>query len=236
MVRVRWLRRWLPAWVAALVAMGGSPAWAQYEQNAQQWVEQVLAQMPPDAKGPLRMEVVVGALDSRLRLAPCTQVEPFVPPNTRLWGRSRLGLRCTDGAARWSVFVPLTVKAFGPAWVLRNPVAQGAVLTAEDADQTEVDWAEDQSPVLADNVWVGQIATRSYPPGQVIRQSTVRAPLAFQAGSQVRLVAQGAGFYVSSAAQAMSVGVVGQTARVRMENGRILTGMVLDAHTVQVDL
>jgi flagella basal body P-ring formation protein FlgA len=223
-------RSWL-----ALLAVLSAPAWAQYEQSSQEWVEQMLAQLPADAKGPLRMEVSVGALDSRLKLASCAQVEPYLPPNTRLWGRSRLGLRCVDGVTRWSVFLPVTVKAFGPAWVLRGPVAQGAVLTADDAEQSEVDWAEDRSPVLADPaLWVGQIATRSYMPGQAIRQSMVRAPLAFQAGAQVRVLAQGTGFSISSDGQALTVGVIGQTARVRMENGRILTGMVLDARTVEL--
>lgn len=219
----------------ALLAALGAPAWAQYEQSSQAWAEQMLAQLPPDVKGPLRMEVSVGSLDSRLKLAPCGQVEPYLPPNTRLWGRSRLGLRCVDGVTRWSVFLPVTVKAFGPAWVLRGPVAQGAVLTADDAEQSEVDWAEDRSPVLADPaLWVGQIATRSAMPGQAIRQSMVRAPLAFQAGTQVRVVAQGSGFSISSDGQALTVGVIGQTARVRMENGRILTGTVLDARTVEL--
>lgn len=233
MLLLRWLRRC----VLPLLAVLGAPAWAQYEQTTQQWVEQMLAQLPADARGPLRMEVSVGALDSRLRLAPCNQVEPYLPPNTQLWGRARLGLRCVDGATRWSVFLPITVKAFGPAWVLRGQVAQGAVLTAADAEQSEVDWAEDRSPVLADPaLWVGSIATRSYMPGQAIRQSMVRPPLAFQAGAQVRVLAQGSGFSVSSDAQALSVGVVGQSARVRMDNGRILTGTVLDARTVEVAL
>ena len=233
---LRW-RDWLAPVLAALLAVGGSPAHAQYEQSVQQWVEGVLAQLPQDTRGPLRMEVSVGALDPRLRLAPCNQVEPFLPPNAQLWGRARLGLRCTDGATRWSVFLPITVKAFGPAWVLRAPVAQGTVMTEDLAEQAEVDWAEDRSPVLAEpGLWVGQIATRTVMPGQTIRQSMVRAPLAFQAGTQVRVVAQGPGFSVSSAAQALSAGVVGQPARVRIESGRILSGVVLDANTVRVDL
>lgn len=233
MVLAQWLRRLLTlAFVAASV-----PAGAQYAETTQQWVEQALAQLPQDAKGPLRMEVSVGALDSRLRLAPCAQVEPYMPPNTRLWGRTRLGLRCVDGATRWSVFLPVTVKAFGPAWVFRGPVAQGAVLTADDAEASEVDWAEDRSPVLADSgLWIGQIATRAYMPGQAIRQSMVRPATVFQAGTQVRVVAQGNGFAVSSDAQALSAGVIGQVARVRMESGRILTGTVLDARTVQLDM
>jgi flagella basal body P-ring formation protein FlgA len=52
----------------------------------------------------------------------------------------------------------------------------------------------------------------------------------------VRVVAQGAGFQISSEAQALSAGVVGQTARVRMENGKVSTGTVLDMRTVKIDL
>ena len=32
------------------------------------------------------MEVSVGTLDSRLRLAPCSRVEPYLPAGSRLWG------------------------------------------------------------------------------------------------------------------------------------------------------
>ena len=51
---------------------------------------------------------------------------------------------------------------------------------------------------------------------------------------QVRVVAQGSGFSISSDGQALTVGVIGQAARVRMDNGRILTGTVLDARTVEL--
>src|SRR6185369_7269807 len=52
-----------------------------------------------------RIEVVVGALDPRLRLAPCDRIEPFLPAGMRLWGRSRIGLRCKEGRTNWSVYL-----------------------------------------------------------------------------------------------------------------------------------
>jgi flagellar basal body P-ring formation protein FlgA len=52
----------------------------------------------------------------------------------------------------------------------------------------------------------------------------------------VKVVAQGPGFQISSEAQALSAGVVGQTARVRMENGRVTSGLVLDIRTVKIAL
>ena len=136
------------------VLCGVSAVQAQTQQNLEQftqhWIEQALQSSPAAAASVLRMEVAVGALDPRLRLAPCERVEPYLPAGTRLWGRSRLGLRCVAGPARWNVFLPITVKAYGPAWVLTGSVASGAVLSQADAVQTEVDWAAEQASVVAD--------------------------------------------------------------------------------------
>ena len=72
--------------------------------------------------------------------------------------------------------------------------------------------------------------------GQAVRQAMVRAPLLFKAGAQVKVVAQGPGYAVSSAGQALTAGSAGQTVRVRMENGRIVSGTVNDSGTVDVTL
>ncbi len=207
---------------------------------AQHWVDDAVAQGRGAAgtdMAPLRMEVSIGTLDSRLRLAPCASVEPYMPPGQRLWGRARLGLRCIDGAVRWNVFLPVTVKAIGPAWVLRDGVAPGAVLKPGDAVQAEADWAADASPVVADPAqWVGRVATRGLAAGQPIRPSMVRTQQVMQAGAAVRVLAGGQGFEVSTEGQTLSAGAVGEPVRVRMPNGRIATGQVVDAGTVRLAL
>ena len=211
---------------------------AEWMAAAQGWVEQaVAAAQSAQQASPLRLETVLGEPDSRLRLAPCARVEPFVPPGTRLWGKTRLGLRCAEGVSRWSIFLPLTVKAFGPAWVVRGELAAGAVLKAGDAMQAEVDWAQEPSPILATPAqWLGQVAVRTLGTGQALRQTLLRPAQVFQAGSQVRVLAQGAGFQVVSDGLALSAGVIGQPARVRMDNGRVMSGLVSDHKTVQLDL
>jgi len=238
------LRRVLTGALGLSLALSG--AWAQPAQTepvaaqalvatAQQWLDQAAARV--ELPLPLRTEVVVGSLDPRLKLAPCQRIETYLPPGTRLWGSTRLGLRCTQGERPWNVFLPVTVKAWGPAWVIRGQVAPGAVLQAADAMEVEVDWAERASPILANPAdWVGKSATRLLTTGQPLRQDMVRAAQVFQAGSQVRVVASGAGFQIASRGQALSAGVVGQTARVRMDNGQILQGRVSDEQTVQVML
>ena len=224
------------AWMAFSLAQA-QDAGASLIKDTQAWLDQAVAAARPPGAAPLRLVVSVGTLDSRLTLAPCAQVEPYLPAGTRLWGKVRLGLRCTDGKARWNVFLPIQVQAFGPAWVVRGDVPAGKVLDAGDAVQAEVDWAQESATVLADmEMWLGQTATRALGTGQTLRAGMVRAPQVFQAGAMVRVVAQGAGFAVTSGGQALSAGILGSQARVRMEGGRILTGIVTDTRTVRVDL
>lgn len=221
--------------VQAQVSTNGSGP--EFLDAAQRWLDSSVTAASPAAGMPLRMEVKVGALDSRLKLAPCAQVEPFVPVGTRLWGKTRLGLRCLDAGVKWSVFLPVTVKAYGQAWVVKGNVMSGATLLETDVMLAEVDWAEETSPIIGNPAqWLGQTATRALTTGQALRQSMVKPAQVFQAGAQVRVVAQGQGFQISSDAQALSAGIVGQLTRVKMENGRIMSGVVLDTRTVRLEM
>ena len=223
--------------LAAGTAQGQGAAEPNFQAMAQDWLRDATVAAQPSGSTALRLEVKVGNLDSRLKLAPCGNVEPYLPPGSRLWGRTRVGLRCIDGMSRWNVSLPVTVNAYGNAWVIKGSVASGAAITEDDVVEAEVNWAEETSPVVRDKaLWVGQIATRQLTTGQALRQSMVRPAQVFQAGAQVRVLAQGPGFQISSDAQALSAGVVGQVARVKMENGRVSSGLVLDTKTVKIDL
>lgn len=226
----------------ALAAALGLPAQAQPDQTpelgaiTQRWLDETLAQAPSGAL-PLRLEVSVGQLDPRLRLAACARVEPYLPTGARLWGRTRLGLRCVDGAVRWNVFLPITVKAYGPAWVLAGNVATGAVLAEQDAIEAEVDWAAENAAIVArPEAWVGLIAARPLQAGQALRQNMVRAPDLFKSGASVRVVVQGPGYAVTASGQAMSAGTQGQNVRIRMANGRVVMGTVLEDGTIEASL
>ena len=243
------LRARLPArlrWLLLLTLLLGLGAGARadgptpqtLEQAARDWIQPALAALPASGAAPLRTEVEIGSLDSRLRLAPCDRVEPYLPPGVRLWGRSRVGLRCVEGERRWNVFLPVTVKAFGPAWVLKRPVAAGATLTQEDAELAEIDWAAHRAAVLAvPERWVGLETAFPLTPGQALREHMVRPQKAFEAGAEVRVVASGGnGFRVSATGQALTTGLVGQNARVRLPGGKVVNGLVQQDQTVELAL
>jgi flagella basal body P-ring formation protein FlgA len=207
-------------------------------QMARDWLEPALGTtLAENPDNVLRPEVIMGALDSRLRLAPCQQIEPYLPPGTRLWGRSRIGLRCLQGRVHWNIYVPVTIKAWGPAWVLRRAVAGGTLLTPEDADLAEMDWAEQSASVLATpESWVGQQTAFALHPGQALRANMVRPVPTFTRGAQVRVRSVGSGLHVVVSGVALDVGVLGQPARVKLAGGRILTGTVRKGQIVEVRL
>ncbi|QDL56107.1 flagellar basal body P-ring formation chaperone FlgA [Rhodoferax aquaticus] len=222
---------------ACLNVQAQVPNYSDLQAAVETWARAAVASNVAASGTAVRTEVTVGGIDGRLKLAPCGNVEAYLPVGLRLWGKTRVGVRCMDGMVRWNVTMPATVKALGTAWVVKNPVASGAVIGPTDMVETEVDWAEEVSPVLTDrSAWVGQVATRQLGTGQTLRQGMVKPAQVFQAGAQVRVVAQGPGFSISSDAQALSAGILGQPARVRMDNGRVATGVVMDVHTVRIDL
>ncbi|GAB4088328.1 flagella basal body P-ring formation protein FlgA [Hydrogenophaga soli] len=206
---------------------------------AREWVDQAMASAPTSQGGiTLRPEVVMGTLDPRLQLAPCARVEPYLPRGTQLWGRSRIGLKCVEGPVAWNVFLPITVKAWGPAWVVKRTVPANTPVTLADVEQVaEVDWADHRSAVLPQlEQWQGMLAAYTLTPGQPLRENSVRAPQAFGAGSQVKIVATGPGFQLTASGQAMTTGYVGQVARVKLENGKVLTGKVRPEGSVEVNI
>ena len=212
--------------LASVCVVGAASAHAQsVEQVGRDFLNSAIGQSSQEM--PLRLEVELGRLDPRLNLAPCARMEPYLPNGSKLWGRTRIGIRCLEGSRLWNVFMPVTVKAWGPAWVLANNVTLGDVLSAQDAVQGEVDWAAESAAVIAlPDDWVGQTAARALMTGQALRQGMVRAPQLFKVGAAVKVVAGGPGFQVTSSGQAMVAGGQGQTVRVRMDNGRIVSGTV----------
>jgi flagella basal body P-ring formation protein FlgA len=184
-----------------------------------------------------RIEVEPGALDTRLRLAPCARIEPYLPASARAWGAGRVGLRCLEGDTAWNVTLPVTVRVFAPAPVAAAPLPAGTVIEAMHLRLAEVDWAAAPSPVQADaDALRGRTLAQPLPAGQPVRTTNLRPRQWFAAGDTVRIVAQGNGFAVSGEGQALSHGIEGQSARVRTESGRIVHGKPLGDRRLELPL
>jgi flagella basal body P-ring formation protein FlgA len=184
-----------------------------------------------------RVEVEIGRFDARLRLAPCARIDPFLPTGARLWGRSRIGLRCAEGPTRWTVYLPLTVRVLASAPVLRDPLPAGTRLTEDHLTDAEVDWAERTDPPTVDPAaLVGHELVRALPAGAPLRDADLRRREWFAAGERVRITAVGPGVRVSSDGQALARGIDGRSVRVRTETGRVVSGTAVGAREVEIAL
>jgi flagella basal body P-ring formation protein FlgA len=217
----------LGASVGVCAQGAGSEPWAlEVQQLASQ------TQVPAGA----RVEVEVGALDPRLKLAPCTRITPYVPAGTRLWGRARVGLRCDEGA-RWSVFLPVTVKVFANAWTVNQALPPGTLLESTHLQQSEVDLAAEASPVIRQpQAALGRTLTRALRPGQAVREADLKPRQWFAAGDTVRVTTVGSGFAISAEGQALAAGIDGQNVKVRIEGGRIVSGRATAQGRIEVTL
>jgi flagella basal body P-ring formation protein FlgA len=198
-----------------------------------------LAQQAARATAPAGARVVAtpGALDARLRLAPCDRVEPHLVPGQPAWGRTRIGLRCVAGAVAWRVFLPMQVQVLAPALVSRGPLPAGARLEADQFHAAEVDWGAAAGPPLADiQMLAGRTLARALAPGQPPRRGDLQPRQWFASGEPVRVVAVGPGYSVATEGQALGAGHEGQPVRVRTESGRVLVGRPVGAHRVEVPL
>ena len=186
---------------------------------------------------PPRTEVVIGALNPSLKLAPCQQVQPYLPAGIRPLGRSRIGLRCVEGQTRWNVSLPVTIKLWAPSLVASGLLPVGTVLTQAHLRSAEVDLAERPDPAIADlQLALGRTLQRSLAAGDALRVVDLKTRQFFSSGDTVRILAQGPGYAISSEGQALGPGLEGQAVRVRIDNGRILSGVATGDRRVEVSL
>lgn len=184
-----------------------------------------------------RIEVALGQADGRLRLSPCEEAVVFVPATVKLWGRSRIGLRCERGASRWSITLPITVKAYGQGVVPIAALPPGTAMAAGDLRIDEVDLAAESAPaVLSLDDAVGRQLMRGLAPGASLRTSYLKPRRYFAAGDPVRLVVRGSGFSVNGEGQALVPGEDGQCARIRTEGGRVICARPIGDRLAEVGL
>ena len=235
------------AGLALLLALAAPIAWAQpaaasplseglrseIERMAQTAASTVWGANTP----PPRTEVIVGSLNPSLKLAPCQQVQPYLPPGIRPLGRSRIGLRCIEGPTRWNVSLPVTIKLWAPSLVASGLLPAGTLLTQAHLRSAEVDLAERPDPAIADlQLALGRTLQRSLAAGDALRRGDLKTRQFFSGGDTVRIVAQGPGYAISSEGQALGPGLEGQSVRVRIDNGRVLSGIATGDRRIEVSL
>lgn len=184
-----------------------------------------------------RIEAAPGALDPRLRLAPCARVAAYPANGAPAWGRTRVGLRCLEGGTAWNVYLPVTVQVWAPAAVAAVALPAGATLTPQALRMADVDWAAAATaPTARAELLEGRILARPLAAGQAVRAAELQPRQWFALGDTVQVQLAGAGFAITTEGQAITAGLEGQQARVRTSNGRTLVGRAVGDRRLEVRL
>ncbi|HKM96702.1 MAG TPA: flagellar basal body P-ring formation chaperone FlgA [Buttiauxella sp.] len=157
------------------------------------------------------------------QLPPCPLPDFSMPGNSRLWGTVSVMAKCGNDKR----YIQAEVQATGNYVVATQALPRGSVI-----DQSLLQLKRgrlDQLPprtILDINQANSATTLRDIAPNQPILLSMVRQSWRIKAGQQVQVVAAGDGFSVNSEGRALNNAAVAQTARVRMNSGQIVSGVV----------
>lgn len=188
------------------------------------------------ARGSVRAEVEVGAIDPRLRLAACPMpVEAFWPSGAQPTGNTTVGVRCPSGSP-WTLYVPVRVRTWHRVLVTARPVPRSAILTPADLRTEPREVADlDRGYLSRPEEAVGKHASRALASGTVLTPSMLTLPPLVRRGDRVTVLAGSGPLEVRLTAEALADGRAGETVRVRNPLTRkVIYGIVSAAGTVRV--
>lgn len=168
------------------------------------------------------------------RLPPCFRHEVFLPPGAKLWGKTRVGVRCSV-PGRWTAFLSVRVGVSGYYLVTARKINRGQTLTDGDFEVRRGDLTTLPPSTLTDRALaIGRRAKLGLAAQQPLRREhLLRSPVIRQ-GDRVRLVARGEGFAASSEGVALNNAAEGEVVKVRNTGGKTLSGVARAAGEVEL--
>ena len=183
------------------------------------------------------VSVAVGALDSRLRLAPCAprQLSASLPAGMSLQSRVTVGVSCA-GPTQWTVYVPVSVESTVDVLVLTHAVARDARLTPADvAVESRRTSGGGLALLGSPGELKGRTVRRPLPAGTALAVDMFNVDYVVHRGQQVTLLSSGGSVEVRAAGRAMAD--AGAGARIQVQNLSsqvIVEGVVESADLVRI--
>lgn len=227
------LRHILPALLLlAFIGVSGPGEARQDPAGVRSEVTRFLRAQTVSLPGEVSIQVSEFAPDNVL--PPCVQLEAFLPPGARAWGRVAVGVRCL-APSPWSAWVPAEVRVRGLYLVTAAPLAAGQLIGPADIRREAGELTTLAADTLTDPTQaVGHAARIGLAAGRPLAASHLRLPPAVVQGQPVKVISRGAGFQVANDGTALSTAGDGQPAQVRLANGQVLRGTARNGGVVEI--
>ncbi|MYN11633.1 flagellar basal body P-ring formation protein FlgA [Pusillimonas sp. TS35] len=168
------------------------------------------------------------------RLPRCNALQPSIPNGHSLRPRMTVKIRCA-GPQPWTSYVQANVSVQGKYFVAQRTLQPGEPLSANDLGVREGDILRlPRDTVLDPAQAVGYVAAQRITAGTPIKTRTLRNPDTVSRGQIVRTEVRGSGFIATGEGQALESGPPGSYIQVKARSGEVISGMVVDAHTVRI--
>jgi flagella basal body P-ring formation protein FlgA len=198
-------------------------------------VAAVRSQLP---ESPGKYFVTAGALDSRLRLVPCTTPLTAVPQSTgNANSRVTVGVHCNSGAL-WTVYVPVTIELEARVLVLQRNLGRDAHVDKADVQfQTKRVSGSATNFVTDLAALQGRHLKRPLTAGVALTMDALVVDMLIRRGQQVTLLAKSGTIEIRAQGRALADGGLNDRIRVQNVNSlKVVEGVVGDAGTVLVAL
>lgn len=218
---------------AGINAAGGAETGGQNFELVKDAALNFLVQQTDGLPGKVTISLVSAAPRG---LTSCGALEPFVPPGVRLWGRAMVGVRC-NGERPWTIYLQARIGVIGDYFVAARTLNVGDTIGPQDLEPRHGDLTMLPATLITNpSQVVGAVTSNAVTAGFPLRSDMVHAALSIRYGQQVRVVARGPGFAVSSEGSALANAAVGQPVRVRTATGTIISGIAQPDTTVEVPM
>lgn len=194
---------------------------------------------------PGKVSFQIDEIDRRINLPKCAHLEAFLPPGSRLSGKTSVGVRCNDLASGketggrparkqgWSIFIPVQIRHSLDLLTSARQLPLGHTLQEEDlASQTTE--SLQQGGFTDPQQVIGKVLRYGISAGQVLREDMLRRPYSVKQRQIVQLAVQGEGFSIRSEGVALNNASEGQTVQVRVASGRVISGIARADGVVEI--
>ncbi len=196
----------------------------------------LLAQLrrQPVAVDASRIEVNVGALDSRLAFPVCAEPVRVAAGLDRLQARVNARVSCT-APSPWAIYVPVELRVFRPVPIAVRELHRGETLAEADIGEQERNvLASGATTLVRRSEAVGQKARRTIPAGSVLLATVLEQPVLVRRGDRINVDTAPGAISVRISAEALGTARRGERVRVRnLQSGRIIDAVVTDAGAAQ---
>lgn len=182
---------------------------------------------------PGKATYTVGSIDAERLAGSCEGFEVSMGNGARPWGKTQVEVGCRGGT--WKIWVPVHIRVVAEYLVVARPITAGQKIMDADIRGQLGELSDQPNGVLMDREQaIGRAAIASLAAGRPLRADMLRQPTVIQQGQSVKIVGTGTGFQVTNEGRALTSAVVGQVTQVRLNSGRVLSGVVRADGSVEI--